>query len=251
MPNARPRTGGTLRLLTCGLWESGPLYDARLRTIAQVLYKQRPSAIILRGVNSEGLCTLKKSQIWSRLRISQVDIPQNALISPSLAIVAAGDTVITVVEPLSIGEISDIGIYFRATTASDWAVLISIDPYQLRRHFDESGPPTRAIADSNSEYIRWASGGPGWVYVAHGFASDAAEAGDAALIHHCVDAWRYMKPEEPGYTYDGAPNACAQPGIRRRPLRIFCSADLTSSIRGATLVGTAKCAKLRAIIREG
>ena len=32
-----PPQGGSIRLLTWGIWESGPLYDARLRTIAQVI----------------------------------------------------------------------------------------------------------------------------------------------------------------------------------------------------------------------
>ena len=72
-----------------------------------------------------------------------------------------------------------------------------------------------------------------------------------ARIDACVDAWRYLKPDDAGYTYDGVLNACASPGVRRRPLRIFCSADLRRSLRGATLVGTAKCARPRAITMEG
>ena len=100
-----PPQGGSILLLTWEIWVSGPLYDARLRTIAKVIYKQRPSAIILRGVNSEGVRILRKIQMWKRLRLSHVDFPHNVHTSPSLAIVAACDTVITDIEPFSLGTI--------------------------------------------------------------------------------------------------------------------------------------------------
>ena len=60
-----------------------------------------------------------------------------------------------------------------------------------------------------------------------------------------------MKPDDTGYTYDGIANVCARPAIRLRPARILCNAELRGSIRGATLVGASKCARIRATVREG
>ena len=71
--------------------------------------------------------------------------------------------------------------------------------------------------------------------------------GCGAPFDACIDAWRYLKPDDPGYTYDGIANVCGRPGIRLRPVRIFCNAELRGAIRGATLAGASKYARTRSM----
>ena len=61
-----------------------------------------------------------------------------------------------------------------------------------------------------------------------------------ALLNNCIDAWRYLKPGDPDYTYDGIASACARPDTRIRPGRIFCNAELRGTPRGAKLAVATK-----------
>ena len=132
------------------------------------------------------------------MRLSHVDFTHNVQTSPSLAIFAAGDTVITHIEPFSLDRISHGGIRFRVTTASARSVLVALDPYHLHRPVGET-PARDAAVDATSEYIRWTSAEPGRVYVGNGCVPDHDETGGGARIGACVDAWRYLKPDDPSW----------------------------------------------------
>ena len=67
-----------IRILTWGIWEKGHLYTARLNTgpPPHVIFNQRPSAIIFRGLNQESVQILRKTQIRGASSFKGGGVPQ-------------------------------------------------------------------------------------------------------------------------------------------------------------------------------
>ena len=174
----RPKVGA-LRLPTRDIWDDGPLYDARLNTVAQVIFKQRASAIFLRGLSREGIQILRKTQMWNRLRLSDLDFPNNDQRATALVLNAAGDTAITDIEMSPIDIVANPGILFRVTTGSAGSVLVALARYRFSRPLGEAPAPEALVAPT-SEYIRWAASALDRVYVSNRRGSAPDETGGGA-----------------------------------------------------------------------
>ena len=142
-------------------------------------FAQRPSAIIFRGLNREGVQILRRTQMWMRLRLAVADLPNNIRNAPALVLIAAGDTAITEIELFPIDSVANPGIRFRVTTGATASVLVSLGRYQSCRPCVEA--PDVPISYT-SEYIRWSSAEPYLAYVSNRCGAAPDETGRGAHL---------------------------------------------------------------------
>ena len=117
--------------------------------------------------------------MWKRMRLSDVDIPNNVQKAPGIVLISAGDTSITDIELFPIDIVANSGIRFRVSTGATGGVLVSMGRYQVSRHIGEARAPDSLVA-SASEYIRRAAAEPDRAYVSNGCGSAPDETGGGA-----------------------------------------------------------------------
>ena len=105
----------------------------------------------------------------------------------------------------------------------------------------------------SAQLLEWLGRGPRRICVVDfGIDWDDSTTDNFAGSHPgCVDVWGKLLPGDPGYTYDGKRNMCAEANIRRRQFRIFRTVDLLPFASRISTVGASPIKGAKATIRGG
>ena len=226
---------GSVQLLTWNLCMDGPLVEARIGGVMEVLRRQRPHVVCFQEVISRIRALLNRPRDWFSLGLTPVshlpaECRYGAMILTGLPV---QDTART-----SLPDTSQMRDFVEARLAAPWGEDIVVST----AHFDS--PAGKGMVDAKASHLRMAAEwvGKGGARICDGDFNWTADDGEMDRIYantpHVSDLWGAMMPGDPGYTYNGAANMNATPGMQGRLDRILCTSEVRAIARSVELVGT-------------